>query len=142
MNRNLNLVEPVVLITAFVILSFGENKANGCYFIKIAIFAIVLYILMIFRNSDEHFQSLCYPNSVRAPTLVSYLSKSKGTCINESARDSFPDLINSTDDMDDMGEASIGGSCPMPMDRRIPAEKSEQTKLKGFCKLPPDYNRY
>ena len=138
MNKNLNFVEPAVLITAFVILSFGENKANFCYFIKIAIFAIVLYILMIFRNSDEHFQSLCYPNSVRAPPLVSYLSKSKGTCMDESARDSSPDIVNG----DDSGEDIIGGSCPMPMDTRIPAEKSEQTKLKGFCKLPPDYNRY
>ena len=48
----------------------------------------------------------------------------------------------------DSGSDSLGGefvgvsSCPMPMDTRIPAEKSEKTKLKGFCRLPPDYDPY
>jgi hypothetical protein len=131
-----NLIEAIVLIASFVILSFGENKANFCYFIKIAIFSIILYLVMLFRRTDEHFQ-MCYPNSVKAPALISYLSKSKATCMDESARGMFDDPTN------DLGGESVGsGSCPMPMDTRISAEKSEQTKLKGMCKLPPDYERY
>ena len=91
---------------------------------------------MLFRTTDEHF-NLCYPGSVRAPATMSYLSKTKATCMDESAIGMFIDQTN------DLGIAAGDVSnCPMPMDTRISAEKSEQTKLKGMCKLPPDYERY
>lgn len=132
-----NLIEAIVLISSFIILSFGENKANFCYFIKIAIFAIILYLVMLFRRSDEHFQT-CYPNSITAPPLISFYSKTKATCMDKSAEIMLPDSS------DDLGNevAVASSSCPMPMDRRITAEKSEKTKLKGMCRLPPDYERY
>ena len=132
-----NLIEAVVLIATFIILSFGENKANFCYFIKIAIFAIILYLVMLFRRSDEHFQ-MCYPDSIPTPALVSIYSKTKATCMDKSAENMLP-----SDTSDDLGgDVVASSSCPMPMDKRITAEKSEKTKLKGMCRLPPDYERY
>ena len=131
-----NLIEAIVLISSFIILSFGENKANICYFIKIAIFAIILYLVMLFRRSDEHFQT-CYPNSIPAPPLVSYYSKTKAICMDKSAENMFQDDTN-----DLGGDVVASSSCPMPMDTRITAEKSEKTKLKGMCRLPPDYEKY
>ena len=133
-----NILEPLILIVSFVLLSFGENKANFCYFIKIAIFAIIVYILINLRDVDEHFESFCYPETIKAPVLMSYYSKSKGNCIEEGAKPMFKDSGEESLD----GEQVVPASCPMPMDTRIPAEKSEKTKLKGFCRLPPDYDRY
>ena len=136
MDYNNNLIEPIVLIGSFIILSFGENKANFCFFIKIAIFAIILYLLMLFRRTNENFE-LCYPYSIKAPAIMSYLSNSKATCMDENARGMFVDLTNdlNTDEVSTV-------NCPMPTDTRIYADKSAQTKSKGMCKLPPDYERY
>jgi hypothetical protein len=136
MDHNTNWIEPIVLIGSFIILSFGENKANFCFFIKIAIFAIILYLLILFRETTENFE-ICYPNSVKTPTIMSYLSKSKGFCMDESGLGMFSDPTNNIED-DTIGKVN----CPIPMDTRILAEKSAQTKLKGMCKLPPDYKMY
>lgn len=136
-----NILEPIILIVSFIILSFGENKPNFCYFIKIAIFAIIVYILINLRVVDEHFNSYCYPETVSPPVLMSYFSKSKGTCMEAGATPMFTGGADG-DGSEYGGESVSGGTCPMPMDTRIPAEKSEKTKLKGFCRLPPDYEPY
>lgn len=125
----------LILILSFIILSFGKNDADWCYFVKIAIFAIIVYIMTnLNKNKHENFGIQCYPNSLKAPPLVSFKSNSKGVCIDESARD----LLGMANDEVTM-ELGINPRCFMPNDTRISADKAISTMGRGACKMPDDY---
>ena len=65
----------ILLIISFILLAFGKNDMDWCFFVKILIFAILVHIISL--DHKETFGVDCYPRSVRAPVMVSFKSNSK-----------------------------------------------------------------